>query len=173
MGNINLAPTTPSPTGISRKDIERIAARFAEKVGYVPGASIAAVVESLGGTIETHDFALLIHIGSLVVRSQRDFSIHLPDYTSPCRDRFIIAHELGHYVLHSRCGQFPIHISRIEDRGICREADWFAFALLMPELSFRAAWDAHESIIDLAILFDVPIGAAQVRAKQLGLHDWG
>ena len=75
---------------------------YAEKVGnhhhvYDPDgcANISAFLRRLGGAVEyaTDD-------ESLHVRERGNFTIFIPHFTSSRRDRFTIAHELGHYFLH-------------------------------------------------------------------------
>ncbi|WP_232676736.1 ImmA/IrrE family metallo-endopeptidase [Nocardioides sp. R-C-SC26] len=131
-------------------------------------ADIEALVEDLGGTIEVaHEDE------SLHVVDEGDFVIYVPPTTSSRRDRFTVAHELGHYFLHylylekkgratfGRGGR-----SRSET-----EANVFASSLLMPEDPFR---DAHAElgadVNALARRFDVSPAAADVRCQVLGLE---
>lgn len=77
--------------------------------------------------------------GSLVIYKDNRFTIKLPSSTSPLRDNFTIAHELGHYVLH-----FDKTIDRSEDLIFHRygtgkdewQANRFAAAFLMPRQEF-------------------------------------
>lgn len=165
-----LAGKEPVPTGLAKADVERLAERFAGKVGYVPAASIEDVVAHLGGKIEFRDLDELTNqTGSLDVRGRADFTIFLPWYTGRLRDRFTIAHELGHYVLHSRLGQQPIRVGRAESNELEWEANWFAAALLMPQAEFERLHRKGASIPYLAAHFDVSPAAAEVRARALGL----
>ena len=57
------------------------------------------MVAYIGGSIkivkEPNEYE--INGGSLVVNEDGSFVINLPPFTSPLRDNFTIAHELGHY----------------------------------------------------------------------------
>ncbi len=60
------------------------------------------LVAYIGGSIkvvkEPNEYE--INGGSLVVNEDGSFIINLPPFTSPLRDNFTIAHELGHYFIH-------------------------------------------------------------------------
>lgn len=99
------------------------------------------------------------------------FVIFLPLSSSRVRDNFTIAHELGHFFLHTeRKGD---EILRFTRRGSNRrewEANWFAAELLMPEREFKkAAAELGCDEVELASRFDVSVAAANVRLSALGL----
>ncbi|MGZ0175141.1 MAG: ImmA/IrrE family metallo-endopeptidase, partial [Planctomycetales bacterium] len=106
--------------------------------------------------------------GSIFVHGTEDFDICLPTYTSPLRDRFTIAHELGHYFLHSDQGEIPIVAFRNGSTRIEWEANWFAASLLMPKAEFRQAASRDLSVAALAARFGVSQEAARVRKEALG-----
>lgn len=94
-------------------------------------------------------------------------------YHHPVRQRFTLAHELAHYVLH-RSEQ-----ERFEDRTYARrrndhskmerEADAFAASLLMPEVRVRKAIESGvKNLNDLARQFDVSSLAMRYRLENLG-----
>jgi hypothetical protein len=98
------------------------------------------------------------------------------------RERFTIAHELGHFLLHSGesisssnffvCRTKDIHSasSNQKKRGKESEANRFAAELLMPEQlveQLASQWKA--SIPKMANLFDVSAEAMGIRLTQLGL----
>lgn len=77
------------------------------------------------------------------------------------RQRFSLAHEIGHLALEHK----PEQIGRWE---IEREANIFAGEMLMPVLSVKLL--AHKlHIVELANLFNVSVAAAQIRLNVLGL----
>ncbi|NWL32931.1 ImmA/IrrE family metallo-endopeptidase [Paenarthrobacter nitroguajacolicus] len=147
---------------------------YAERVGRHHGiyddkgrADLHRFVEALGGQI-----GYATNSESLHVRSIGDFTVYLPHSTSARRDRFTLAHELGHYFLHYL---YP-HVEG--ERGFERgsrnraetEANVFASALLMPRDEFVAAHRRFDGDVwKLAVNFDVSPDAATVRAKVLGL----
>lgn len=92
--------------------------------------------------------------------------------TSNRRDRFTIAHELGHYFLHYLEPEVdgPRTFGRGERNRAETQANIFAAALLMPTEFFR---QAHKRFGNdwwtLAEIFGVSPKAAEVRAQVLGL----
>jgi hypothetical protein len=87
------------------------------------------------------------------------------------RQRFTIAHEIGHFVLHpARCrperGGAVNEAGRIEER----EADAFAAELLMPaNLVREAVREQGLDVTRLADRFEVSRKAMQTRLRDLGL----
>jgi Zn-dependent peptidase ImmA (M78 family)/DNA-binding XRE family transcriptional regulator len=80
------------------------------------------------------------------------------------RQRFSLAHELGHLVMHE---SFPEGLKKIED-----EADRFASEFLLPEDAMRSAIEPPvtlKSLADLKPRWGVSIAALIVRARQLGI----
>lgn len=109
---------------------------------------------------------------TLHVQADGSFTIYLNEESVTARQAFTIAHELGHFYLHTdrklpgeasfaRCGS---------DRQEW-EANWFAAELLMPEAEFRAAakecWGSPDLLADR---FGVSPAAASVRLKALGIE---
>lgn len=155
--------------GWSRATVEEFAVKVAQRVDLSRGAALGPVVERLGGRLLCVDMSELLddESGSIYVHGPRDFDIVVPSFTSPRRDRFTIAHELGHYFLHAAQGSRPIIAYR---RGTDRcewEANWFAASLLMPPREFRDAWGEHKDREVLASLFGVSSEAAEIRLKTL------
>lgn len=94
------------------------------------------------------------------------------------RQRFTIAHELGHYVLHRRrANSFTDHTflrHSEESNPIEWEANRFAANLLMSGGSFRRAIEnGMKNVGDLANHFNVSEMAVRVRAKELGYKGHG
>ncbi|MGV0849466.1 ImmA/IrrE family metallo-endopeptidase [Mycolicibacterium phlei] len=149
-------------------------ADYAERVGenariYGPDgrANIDAFLRRLGGTVRH-----AIDEETLHVRERGDFTIFIPHFTSSRRDRFTIAHELGHYFLHYLYPKVEGE-KRFGRGGRDRaetEANVFASALLMPTEKFTTAYKIHDGDTwALAAQFDVSPRAADVRAQVLNL----
>lgn len=89
----------------------------------------------------------------------------------PTRQRFTLAHELGHAVFHA--GQNLIDYRKNIDGPTDRkevEANVFASNLLMPDELFREAWATRSgSFTRMGALFGVSPQAAQIKAKTIGL----
>jgi Zn-dependent peptidase ImmA (M78 family)/transcriptional regulator with XRE-family HTH domain len=80
------------------------------------------------------------------------------------RQRFSLAHELGHLVMH---GSFPEGLKKVED-----EADDFASEFLLPEEAMRREIIPPvtlTSLAELKIRWGVSIAALMVRAQHLGI----
>jgi predicted transcriptional regulator len=150
---------------------------YAERIGqfhnaYSPEgrADIDLLVRALGGTVDVSESVFARE--ALTVNGKGDFLVHLPPMTSNRRDRFTIAHELGHYFLHYLEPKVEGRkdFGRGERNRGETQANVFAAALLMPAEHFRAA---HARVGNdwwtLADIFDVSPKAAEVRAQVLGL----
>lgn len=102
----------------------------------------------------------------------------------PRRQRFSVAHELGHLVLHPRAGHRVgddvelFHRHEYHRRNMPQEtqANYFAAAILMPEGAVRDAADELEldlvsdrDVQTLAREFDVSVAAMTIRLQNLGL----
>ncbi len=90
------------------------------------------------------------------------------------RKRFTIAHELGHYFLHSDSLQQGLVDNILHrENGIInqkeQEANTFAANLLMPSELFKTLWLREEAISTIATMFFVSESAVLTRAKYLGL----
>jgi len=167
------------PTNLSKAQIFSVAESIAKQLSFGPGHNVKELVLQLGGTVKiedtlTEDPAIS---GSLYVESPTKFTIVIPCHTGNLRDRFTIAHELGHFILHYMWRrQSGVEIDgpmmalmKGSDR-IEWEANWFAAAFLMPSADFRDVYNRHAGKLPaVASYFDVSVPAAEVRARQLGL----
>jgi predicted transcriptional regulator len=169
----------PKPTFAGKKAINDFAEAAATKFGYKPGGSIEAIVVRLGGTIEHLDPLDADSPDSICVEGRRSFKIFISSYTSSQRDRFTIAHELGHYILH-----YPVLIktdplarmkaTRWVDESNSElvraewEANWFAAGFLMPTAEFSEKLESG-NLSSTASYFGVSESAAKVRAQSLEL----
>lgn len=170
----------PKPSYISKNDVEEITENLVKELGLEIGSGLEALVRDMGGRVSYRSSeADEIDGGSIVAEGLDDFDIYLSQYTSPARDRFTIAHELGHLFLH-----LPM-VKKIDPHGTMRatrwidnsdkeqqraewEANWFAAALLMPRKAFTAS--LKQGGIDYAAMkFNVSRQAATVRKTSLQL----
>jgi len=160
----------PKATGCSRDYIDHLAGDISKKLGYKPGDDLEILVKALGGEIKVHPWQEPCHDGSIEVRGFGDFTICLSPFTSELRDRFTIAHELGHYFLHSLVGSKKINIAREGSNPVEWEANWFATGFLVPSSSFKKAFDeCGGDIWQLAARFKVSSQTIQLRIKELNL----
>lgn len=135
-----------------------------------PAADIVELTKKLGGRIHYRNmFEGDADVDTIFVHAKNDFDIVLPDYSTPRRDRFTIAHELGHFFLHAWMGKRPLKATRNGSDRAEWEANWFAAGLLMPKAKFKAAHKRKPSVSWLADNFDVSEHAARVRCAVLNL----
>lgn len=167
------------PSGLSKPAVYSFAESIAKQLDFKPGDDIDALIERIGGKIKiantiTKDPA---ESGSLYVESPDNFTIIVPAHTSLARDRFTIAHELGHFILHylwknknnGDPGGRMMALRKGSDR-VEWEANWFAAGFLMPAAEFRKVHaSCNGSISAIASKFGVSQHAAEIRANQLGL----
>jgi hypothetical protein len=159
-----------NPTNLSRSWVEDFASRVASTLEFDVGNDPGELVKRIGGRIHyQHIDDWLEPSGSLFVHGRADFDILLPQYTSPVRDRFTVAHELGHYFLHADQGATPIVAYRSGSTRIEWEANWFAAGLLMPKNEFKKILARMgEDLFSIARHFGVSQEAAKVRRDVLG-----
>lgn len=171
---------SPIPIRASKPSVWAHAEKVAIALGFAPGDPIEPIVARLGGKVNYKN----VSPGekkpeSMVVKSQQDFTIYLPTMTSPARDRFTIAHELGHLFLHypriarEHPGELMVATRWVDEDDPVQqraewEANWFAAAFLMPRDAFVEAYE-NETADDVADSFGVSLQAVEVRAKSLGL----
>jgi Zn-dependent peptidase ImmA (M78 family) len=140
-------------------DVEGVAREFDIRIGYV------SMEEDMSGTLEKDE-------------RSNTWSISINKNHHPNRQRYSIAHELGHFCLHKHLSHF------FEDNIFFRggessskeewQANEFASAILMPEQSLREkVRSGTRSIEDLAKEFEVSTLALRIRAKSLGMSGHG
>ena len=107
------------------------------------------------------------------------FQILVNENDAKIRQRFTIAHELGHYFLHKETLEknqllidaimyktYDTELNANKDEE--KDADYFAGALLMNEILLRKIRNGN-TITELAEIFDVSVSAMTVRLDVLGL----
>lgn len=149
--------------------------KYAEEVGrfhdlYLEDgcADLDAFLEKLGGTVAYAEGPESLH-----VTRPGKFQIFLPHFTSTARDKFTIAHELGHYFLHYvlQDETKPKKFGRGDRNRAETEANVFASSLLMPRDHFKRVWaELNGDEWAVARHFEVSPAAASVRAQVLSLR---
>lgn len=173
----------PIPTQASKGKVHAFAEDAARRLGFQPGDAIEPLVRNLGGTISyLNPFTNEGHAPpSIFVNNSRSFTIFLPVTTSPRRNRFTIAHELGHLFLHFPMVQketpgASMTATRWVDEADPQqqraewEANWFAAGFLMPHERFgKLAVEVSNSSAALAKVFDVSEQAVRIQGRYLGI----
>ena len=167
----------PSPTFLSKTQVEEYAGKVTDFLGIGIGEPLEPAVSKVGGTILFGGMGdAEVDGGAIIVRDFNDFEIHLSRMTSPIRDRFTIAHELGHLYLHfpaiksSETGAAmkatrSIDITDEDQKRAEWEANWFAAALLMPRDAVREY--AAQGANYIAARFNVSLQAANIRLNNI------
>lgn len=136
--------------------------------GMSPQAAFQAIFKKYGGKVEycNEDTPETLKV------FQGGFVIYLPGSTSAARDNFTVAHELGHYFLHTdTSGDGEITHQRQGSSPSEWQANWFAAELLMPrELFFEVARENNNNPNAIAAHFNVSGAAARVRMSVLGIE---
>ncbi|MCJ2067060.1 ImmA/IrrE family metallo-endopeptidase [Methylobacterium sp. J-088] len=171
----------PIPTHLLKAKVHSLAEDAAARLKFKAGDPLEPVVVRLGGRIEykTAEVTADKLPESIIVRSRNDFTIFLPSVTSVVRDRFTIAHELGHLFLHyplvaaSNPGAVMIATRWVNENNEALkraewEANWFAAAFLMPSAEFKQVYESMGRSTEFtAMQFGVSPKAAEIRAQSL------
>lgn len=161
---------------LSKSQIDRIAEAIVNQYNYDPeNVCIADFISQFGARlrVEEDDVFYENEHGSCIVYSRNNFEILLPSSTGTLRDNFTIAHEFGHYVLHSNLGnKVPqddvLVFSRYGSNRLEWEANWFAAGLLMPRNIFELKMrEFSNDINELANYFNVSTQAASYRLEYI------
>lgn len=116
--------------------------------------------------------------GDCYIDSQGNPIIRYNPYEPITRQRFTIAHELGHLLMgHIRQGERahrdPMRsYDQYSERPMERQANEFAAQLLMPETIVRMAAREVPSVWELAGRFNVSADAMGYRIRNLGVSAW-
>jgi len=165
---------------LSKPAVQKLAEDIATQLEYQPAGDLEPILKRLGGRLVIKDFWDLENTdsGSIEIDGPGKFDIYVSNLTSALRDRFTIAHEIGHYVLHylypRKNGEeltkvFATRYIDAENQREEWEANWFAASFLMPEEKFKAAYGRHGGDFSaIAEEFGVSRKAAKVRAKATG-----
>ena len=165
--------------------IEKLSLAFRQRLGIDAACYLGAsgqlvdCVRKTGGEICVTDSPEDYETegGSLVIRGPHDYTIYLSPYTTPLRDNFTIAHELGHFLLHytDRRHEFedddlPLVFARYGRDLLEWQANRFAASLLMPMEQFESDFKRFDGDVELlAGRYGVSVPAAEIRCRSLNL----
>lgn len=157
---------------ISDEDIENLAKDLRKlwKLGSGPISDITLLLENAGVVIakEETGYTHMDGLSKWFDNDQRPYIFLAIDKANSVRQRFDLAHELAHLVLHR-------HLSDIEFNAkyklVETQADRFAGAFLLPSESFSAEISSPslDTFIALKPRWKTSIGAMLFRTKQMGL----
>lgn len=138
------------PCGLSAEQISEITEVLRDALDY-PKTSLRNCIKKLGGEFKTDNTKIDSIGGSINVDGPSNFVIFLTDLTDEFRNNFTIAHELGHYILHSRFGEIKLTANSDVNNDALeeREANCFAAEFLMPAKQIREDFKKGASISEL------------------------
>ena len=164
----------PAPSHVSMARVQEYASDLSRRLEVAALDRLDGLVSSLGGRLHFCGWDWSAPSGTIYVHKPGDFDIVVGDPAASARERFTIAHELGHYFVHSSMGKKPIIAPRASVGGGGRlewEANWFAAGFLMPPDEFKRAFaECRRDLETVAAKFFVSTKAAEVRAQVLGLR---
>lgn len=158
------------PSGYNKQSVELFAETLINEFKFKINDSLDKIINKLGGKIHNTAIYETDEPGSICVHKENEFDIITESMATAARTRFTIAHELGHYFLHSKQGEIPIVAYRLGTGILEWEANWFAASLLMPRDTFCNAHKKNPNTVFLANKFGLSFSAIEVRKESLGLN---
>lgn len=171
------------------ENIRKKARELLSQVGETKNPiDLVPILRHLGINLE-YDFLEDEISGVLDMRSPQNPVILINQSHSDTRQRFSIAHEIGHFVLEHIKGTFHLDKKVLfrkdypnpEDARREREANVFATELLMPtdlvrkqfrtmkDMILEETWNEDDFPYNLAKKFNVSLSAMVIRLQELGL----
>lgn len=171
----------PVPCNASRDAIATFAENLRKESNLMNGFQVRELMEANGGKVEMIDEYAENQKDALIVEPDGSFVARVSKISPGVRNNFILAHELGHYVLHwpKLKEQTPGVGMKCPRRGdaedkimmLCeQEADTFAVSFLLPEHEFREAI-ASGGIQEAKDRFAVTFEVVRQRARMLGISE--
>jgi Zn-dependent peptidase ImmA (M78 family) len=173
---------------IDKEWIENLAGILRENLKLDVPVDVEKIPSLLGGKLNYVDNINNSDIEAMISKNENSFEIQIKKDGYELRDRFSIAHELGHLFLHMGFlvndnvwdSTNDYHDSVYYRSGYNieeNEANEFAGALLMPEEIFLKVAKEYYSngnyyLKPIADFFKVSIEAVRTRGRRLGLFPW-
>ena len=150
------------------------------------GYDIVSLAKSMGffvatGFLEENEdgFIMVNSDGTKLLGTESSKVIIVNSSRNQNQKRFIIAHELGHYLINGKDKQIFAHRKK-EDEVRAeneQEVDYFAASLLMPKEAFQTksnhliseGKDLSERVMELAKIFRAPVDSVLRRVEELNL----
>jgi hypothetical protein len=170
----------PVPCNASGQEISKFAENLREESNLKNGFQVKPLIEVNGGRVDGIDACDVNQEDALIVQPGGDFVARYSRLSPGVRNNFILAHELGHFVLHwpkvketfPGAGMRCPRRGTVQDKTMLRceqEADLFAVSFLLPEKEFREAvtsGGAREAADRFAVSFEI----VEQRAQGLGIE---
>ncbi|MEV8149974.1 ImmA/IrrE family metallo-endopeptidase [Arthrobacter sp. NPDC080073] len=147
-----------------------------EEQRFRPPIDPSCIAHDLG--VEVRYISAENSLSGFVAKEQEDVPaiIYVNDSHSAVRQRFTIAHELGHYIQETARGKKTFQtLKRLKghsDQGTDEKERWangFAAALLMPAGATKRLYASGETVREMAERFGVSTLAMEYRLANLGV----
>ena len=148
-----------------------------------PPVRVEMIARQIGATIRYEPFEG--DISGMVYRNKDHVIIGVNSLHHPNRQRFTIAHEIGHVLLHKGTEVYIDRTYRVNMRNNVSsqavdkdeiEANRFAASLLMPEhmlvedlKDIEIDFESEDDLADLAAKYEVSLQAMAIRLSNIGL----
>jgi Zn-dependent peptidase ImmA (M78 family) len=177
---ISKSNNSTQESGLQKNDIENKAKQLLIAYGlYKVPVDVFSLVKKMGIDIRTAEFSN-DNIAGTILKKNKDLKIIVNKNDFIERQRFTIAHELGHYFLHfeNKSNSMYVEMYRSEVKNTEEtEANYFASALLMDEdlikrefkKVIKMKFPETATIAIMANLFKVSLTAMTYRLGNLGL----
>ncbi|TXJ56223.1 ImmA/IrrE family metallo-endopeptidase [Brachyspira aalborgi] len=131
---------------------------------------ITAITEEYG--IDVYNSSMSSNISGAIIKEGDKYVIYVNDKHPKNRQRFTIAHEIAHYILHKEKigdnltdnAMYRSKLSNVFER----QANILASEILMPVNFVMQFIEENKSVSEMASLFKVSEGAMRIRLRQGG-----
>ena len=131
---------------------------------------ITAITEEYG--IDVYNLSMSSNISGAIIKEGDKYVIYVNDKHPKNRQRFTIAHEIAHYILHKEKigdnltdnAMYRSKLSNVFER----QANILAYEILMPVNFVMQFIEENKSVSEMASLFKVSEGAMRIRLRQGG-----
>lgn len=131
---------------------------------------ITAITEEYG--IDVYNSSMSRNISGAIIKEGDKYVIYVNDKHPKNRQRFTIAHEIAHYILHKEKigdnltdnAMYRSKLSNVFER----QANILASEILMPVNFVMQFIEENKSVSEMASLFKVSEGAMRIRLRQGG-----
>lgn len=131
---------------------------------------ITAITEKYG--IDVYNSSMSRNISGAIIKEGDKYVIYVNDKHPKNRQRFTIAHEIAHYILHKEKigdnltdnAMYRSKLSNVFER----QANILASEILMPVNFVMQFIEENKSVSEMASLFKVSEGAMRIRLRQGG-----
>lgn len=136
-----------------------------------PPVKLVPILEKFNVSLYFDDFE---EIDGITMKSPKLSIIVVNRNLSIPRQRFTIAHELGHIVMPHRSDFYVCSSKRCKNKLMERDANRFAAEILMPQPMVAELWKKYESnkenrIEAIAKIMKISTSALRIRIRELGL----